>query len=45
MASEDLAQEATCASCGDVVYVPADEDPEDTLCVACAEDEQEEEWE
>ena len=30
--------EATCAACGDTVYVPGDEDPEDTLCVPCAND-------
>lgn len=30
--------EATCAVCGDQCVVPGDEDPEDTLCVACAED-------
>lgn len=32
--------EITCAACGDQCFVPGDEDPEDTLCVACAEDEQ-----
>jgi hypothetical protein len=32
--------EATCAVCGDQCVVPGDEDPEDTLCVACAEEEQ-----
>lgn len=32
--------EATCAACGDQCVVPGDEDPADTLCVACAEDEQ-----
>lgn len=36
----ELAIEATCASCGDQIYVPGDEDPNDTLCVACAEEEQ-----
>ena len=30
--------EATCASCGDQCVVPGDEDPEDTLCAACAGD-------
>ena len=33
--------EATCANCGDTVMVPADEDPEDTLCAPCANDEAE----
>ena len=30
--------EATCAACGDVVMVPGDEDPNDTLCAPCADD-------
>ena len=38
--TDRLAYEATCAACGDQCIVPGDEDPEDTLCVACAEDEQ-----
>lgn len=38
---ERAAIEATCAGCGDVVDVPGGEDPSDTLCVACATDEQE----
>lgn len=32
--------EATCAACGDQCVVPADEDPENTLCAICADDEQ-----
>jgi hypothetical protein len=31
--------EATCAACGDQCVVPADEDPDDTLCALCAQDE------
>lgn len=33
--------EAVCANCGEDIIVPADEDPEDTLCVPCAEEEME----
>lgn len=32
--------EATCAACGDQCDVPGDEDPEDTLCAVCADEEQ-----
>lgn len=35
------ALEAVCANCGEDIIVPADEDPEDTLCVPCAEEEME----
>lgn len=35
-----VSQEAVCANCGDQTIVPWDEDPDDTLCVACAEEEQ-----
>src|SRR5262245_4814283 len=31
-------REATCAVCGDQIVVPWDEDPADTLCVACADE-------
>lgn len=37
---ERTSVEAECAECGAQVEVPGDEDPEDTLCVACAEAEQ-----
>ena len=30
--------DATCARCGDQCWVPADEDPNDTLCAPCADD-------
>ncbi len=30
--------EAVCAVCGDVFECPPGEDPEDTLCVGCADD-------
>lgn len=36
-----LSIETTCAVCGDQCVVPGDEDPANTLCVACATDEQE----
>lgn len=32
--------EATCAVCGDQFDAPSGEDPADTLCVGCAEDEE-----
>jgi len=31
--------EAACAICGDVVMVPAGENPADTLCAVCSDDE------
>jgi hypothetical protein len=34
---ETVATEACCASWGDWVMVPGDEDPENTLCVPCAD--------
>ena len=29
--------EATCKHCGEQCWVPADEDPNDTLCAPCAD--------
>lgn len=39
-ASKKLSFEAVCSNCGDQFVAPPWEDPEDTLCVPCAEDEQ-----
>ena len=37
---DKVSQEAVCNNCGEDIIVPWDEDPDDTLCVACAEEEQ-----
>lgn len=38
---ELVSHEAVCAACGEVFDAPGWEDPADTLCVSCAEEEQE----
>lgn len=40
LANQGRSFEAVCATCGDQFMAPSWEDPENTLCVPCAEDEQ-----